>query len=110
MTDWIGEIEARAKAAVAGPWTACSCGKCGQFLAEHDDGGMLGNVAWVKEKYDEGPTKEAADANLAFIAAAREDVPRLCATLRAVETYAGKCEPIYPHIAAELRRVLKGEV
>jgi hypothetical protein len=128
MTDWIGEIEARANAATAGPWVwdhdhwitsdeydgsmdgPCDCEiKHGythigpdllnepsqraweKYCTENPNGGHNDPTmppapipVLVSWGYDaDGLRVTQVDA--AFIAAARTDIPRLCATLRAVE-------------------------
>ena len=106
MTDWIGEIEARANAATAGPWEQTT----GNFVVA--DCGCVPTTGRIVAEVD---CCKGKAHDLTFIAAAREDIPRLCATLRAVEALAEEaeqeveyCNPAVVRVDA-LRRTLKGE-
>ena len=113
MTDRLTEIEERANAATAERWKP--------------DGRRVRAVEGIVAECltpQHGGTFACMD-NAAFIAAAREDIPWLCQTLRAVEKLATELEDTaaweaaenhntqyangVDHAATELRRTLKGE-
>jgi hypothetical protein len=105
---WLDEIEARANAATVGPWAVDWDYR--EDGADQIDGGSL-TIAFMATPAGD----HAMDA--VFIAAARTDVPRLCATLRKVEALAELLKAtLDPEdawdraglaIAAELRRILE---
>jgi hypothetical protein len=86
----LDEIEARAKAATPGPWTVCPMdmyifGGDGHMIASNcpmeDTWQVRGAGAEGSGQRPEG----SQDANAAFIAAAREDIPRLIAEVRRLQ-------------------------
>lgn len=81
--DAVGEIEARANAATPAPWMvqdSCSWRRIGTAEPYAD-----GNVICPITQYgDNHPDLLAARPDLEFVAHAREDVPALCATVRAL--------------------------
>ncbi len=78
----IAEIEARANAARPGPWLSWVEGR------DHWGGSNLIQIGEGAARSDDIEPLGATGADQDFIAAAREDIPRLIATIRALK--AGK--------------------
>lgn len=92
----LAEIEARAEAATPGPWdmaihthplASCRCGSCTTdpigYAVDHKLANYCDDIVAGSDDIDgcdKGPLLTYADAS--FAAAAREDVPRLVASLR----------------------------
>lgn len=88
----VKDIETRADAATKGPWNQSAL--AGMYIVA--DGADYATVASVGEYNTDGSIHLAfadAEANLDFIAHAREDIPALCATVK--------------HLRAENRRLMK---
>ena len=86
-TNPLDAIQARADAATEGPWEARTTGRAG---GDHwyicDDGEAIAHIS-----AQDGINEDQREPDAEFIAAARTDVPRLVAALRAVE---GVHEPV----------------
>lgn len=79
-------IEARAKAASAGPWTYCGCGKCAQVSMEKGPIVMVGIGARdVSYTCGEGVDDASRLLNAEFCAHARQDIPALVAEVRRLQ-------------------------
>lgn len=79
--DELNEIEARVNAATPGPWTGRSFDESQRLiLSEPYDGGKRSLIAIVGV----GRLIPDGEANAAFIAQARADMPALIAELRAI--------------------------
>lgn len=76
----LAAIEAREKAATAGPWAFDNDKMRGDEIRHGDDVVLRSTMPW-----HDVTDIECAEADRAFIAAARTDVPRLLADLRAVK-------------------------
>jgi hypothetical protein len=76
--DELGAADARADAATRGPWESSVEGR------DHDSGDSViltpGPDLYIS--YDQSPDEQQRAADLDFIAAARQDVPRLVAQVR----------------------------
>uniref|UniRef100_UPI003342CF4A hypothetical protein n=1 Tax=Castellaniella defragrans TaxID=75697 RepID=UPI003342CF4A len=78
------EIEARCKAATAGPWVSCVEGR------DHESGS---NFIMTGPRNDRGPDIELSGATIAdqeFMARARQDVPELLSEVCRLKAFLGK--------------------
>jgi hypothetical protein len=95
LADRIAAIEARADAATKGPWHSCGArdGKCSCKMiwspSVDQHVATAKHVACVHGEWGDSPElvygevpQDEVQANTAFIAAARTDVPALCAALK----------------------------
>jgi hypothetical protein len=79
LADRIAAIEARADAATKGPWDTRDHGVPNLSDVDMSDGTLASVATW--RSGDPGTAEETL-ANAAFIAAARTDVPAICAALK----------------------------
>lgn len=99
ITEQLDAIEARANAATEGPWvTQSNC----DFRVVSD----THTICEASPRADRSHGMTQCVRNSAFIAASRQDVPKLCAALREAEEALTKCDQALKElrVANEARR------